>query len=46
MWVIIFMVSVVVPFIIWGCILSWRERQSDREHDKAVLRHTDTASLS
>jgi heme/copper-type cytochrome/quinol oxidase subunit 2 len=30
MWVAIFMVAFVVPFIIWGCILAWRERQADK----------------
>ena len=31
MWVAVFMVACVVPFIVWGCILSWRERQNEKD---------------
>ena len=32
MWVAVFMVAFVVPFIIWGCVLAWREKQSEKEN--------------
>ena len=31
MWVAVFMVAFIVPFIVWGCILSWREKQDEKE---------------
>jgi len=31
MWLIIFMVAFVVPLIIWGCVITWREN-----HDKKL----------
>ena len=40
MWVIIFMVGVVVPLIIFGCIISWRDRRIDRENEQASLNNT------
>jgi len=30
MWVAVFLVAFVVPFIIWGCILAWREKQNEK----------------
>jgi hypothetical protein len=46
MWLIIFMAGAVVPLIIFGYILSWRERQADRENEEAALHHTDTAPIT
>ena len=31
MWVAVFMVACVVPLIIWGSVLDWREKQQEKE---------------
>ena len=32
MWVAVFLVAFVAPFIIWGCVLAWREKQNEKEN--------------
>jgi len=34
MWLIAFMVVCTVPLIIWGCVLSWRENQWNKNHEQ------------
>jgi len=37
MWVIIFMLSIVIPLIIWGFVAGWQEKQLEKKNDKTVL---------
>jgi membrane protein YdbS with pleckstrin-like domain len=37
MWVAVFMVAYVVPFVIWGSVLAWREWKYNKEQEKEQL---------
>ncbi|GHV85196.1 hypothetical protein AGMMS50230_08040 [Spirochaetia bacterium] len=37
MWLIVFMVGVVVPFMVWGFYLTWRDHKIEKENEDAAL---------